>query len=448
MPSTILRPVPLQANSRWTMDDVRSALDNHESGDFSSSAVLVEAMGRDDRIFPALSTRLHAFTSKTGGLPFCVEPNEEGDKRRNKSIAEDLEEIWWDVVPESTLARLLRDGVMLGVAVGQVERTLVEGRWRPRLHALPAHNLRWDDNKHQWVYRVENGEIVVTPGEDGWFLYTPSGPLDPWMAGAVRALGQAFVMKQFTDRDWARYCERHGMPIIVIREPANSSKEGRAAFYQQMKTLSSSGVIRAPRVGEGEAEGWDFEFLEPTDQAWKTFEAFLSRLDRAITIVLLGQDGTTQQSNSSGYAQAKVHDRIRGDYLGGDAETLSTALRDQLVKPWGRLNVPNWNDRLAPWPKWNVEPPEDLKSSADVLNVLSNALKTLMEKNIPIDIEEIAEKFSLPLRAEGRVPEPEAPDPDDPNALPAPPLAPGLPGQPVAKQLPAAPQPNAAPRTP
>ena len=80
----VIRPMPVPAFSAWTIEQTRLVLDEHEAGAFSGSAMLCDAMGRDDRIYPALRTRINAFTAKSG-LPFTVEASEKGDRRRSKT---------------------------------------------------------------------------------------------------------------------------------------------------------------------------------------------------------------------------------------------------------------------------------------------------------------------------------------------------------------------------
>ena len=276
----------------------------------------------------------------------------------------------------------------------------------PRLRPLPAHNLRWDAFQKSWIYDTLDGGLVVTPGDGNWLLFTPSGESSPWMAAAVRALGLAYVMRGFTQRDWARYCERHGVPIITIKEPAHTSK--RDDFYEALRNMGSTGVLRLPQTQQG---GFEVSMLEPVDQSWGTFEAFLSRWDAAVSIVLLGQNLTTEVRERGSYAAARVHDRVRQDYLAADAQALSSCLREQLVRPWGRLNIANWNDDLCPFPVWDCEPPADLKARAETFSVLSEALTKITALNIPVDIEAVAEEYRLPLRPGARVPEFEGPDP-------------------------------------
>jgi hypothetical protein len=87
---------------------------------------------------------------------------------------------------------------------------------------------------------------------------------------------------------------------------------------------------------------------------------------------------------------------------------LATVCREQIVKPHGRFNVEDWFDDLAPTPRYDATPPEDLKAKAAALLTASQALTTLHA--LGIDITEPMKTFALKARPEGlREPPPPTP---------------------------------------
>ena len=392
----VVAPMPVQSFSRWSVDTVKMALDDHERGYFMESATLVDSMGRDDRIKGCLGTRVKALVGKNG-LPFNVKPSDDGNKARCKVIARQLAPLWQRVLPDSTLAALIRDATMLGVALARVVWTLLDGQWVPSLIPVPAHGLYYNysgvDGQVGYYLQTLTGVIFIDPEDPHWFLYAPAGPR-AWMDGAVRALGMMYVMRGFSYRDWVRYCEKHGMPIITISEPSDASPASKDAFYKRLQKLGSESVIRLPVNKDG--NGFKIAMVEATDTAWQTFDHFIARIDIAVAVVLLGQNMTTDpQANAHGVQNARL---VRQDYLDADVQPLMTELREQIIKPWGRYNIAGWDDDLAPWADWDTRPPEDLKARSDTLVSLSDAITKLVDAGLPVDATKLAEQYNVPLR--------------------------------------------------
>jgi phage gp29-like protein len=392
--SVLLVPMQVHRQSSWDVAAVRAALDEHEQGRLSDSARLFDAMLRDDRIAGCLRTRITSVAAKSG-LPFKVEAAD--DSARAKAIAEEIEALWWDVLPEPSTKRVLRDAVGLGPAVGRIEWRSEGGRWLPLLRPLPAHNLEWDEQARRWYYWTRDGRVPVTPGDGNWFLFEPDGE-ESWMGGAVRCLGLLYAMRAMTYTDWVRYCEKHGLPIITIEEPANAEQSTKDAFYARIRKLGREGVLRLPVNEEG--KGFKAGFLEPTDTSWEAFERFIMSVNVSIAIILLGQNLTTEVGAKGSYAAAGIHNVIRHDYMAGDVEPLSTAYRRQIWMPYGRYNVRNWDDSLAPWGRWDCSVPEDKQAAATTLKTLGDGLAAIGKAGLEVEnLLELAARFGLKLRA-------------------------------------------------
>ena len=396
--NVVFVPLVMQSFSNWTVPGVRSAIDDHEAGNFGRSAMLVDAMGRDDRIKGVLGTRVKALLGKNG-LPFTVQPSDSGNKARTKVVAKQLAPLWWKILPDSTLGALVRDAAMLGAALARVLWTLVDGAWLPSLEPVPPFALYHDPagsagNPPGYYLQTLTGPIYIDPADPHWFLYTPGGSRS-WMEGAVRALGMPFVMRQFSHRDWVRYCEKHGMPIITVTEPSDANPASKDAFYKRLSTLGSESVIRLPTRSDG--IGFKLDMLEAKDSSWQAFDHFISKLDVAIAVVLLGQNMTTDPiAHATGVNNARL---VRQDYLDADVQPLATELREQIIKPWGRFNVAGWDDDLAPWPNWDTRPPEDQKAKAATYIAVGEAITKMTDAGLAVDAKLVAEQFGIPLIA-------------------------------------------------
>lgn len=413
--------------TRWNVRSVRSALDEHDTGRFYASAALSDALLRDPQIMGDLATRVRALASRSA-LPFAIEVSDTGDQRKTKSIAKRIGELWWDCLPESTLAAVLRDSIMLGVAVGWIEWHQRGSEWVPELIPLPAHGLEWHSSDRKWTYTTDEGETLdVTPGDGTWFLHLPNGPRS-WLQGAIRSLGMPWIMRVFAWRDWARWSEKHGLAILVIEEPYNAHDEvegeagsDTAAFYTQFKNLGSESTVRLPKgrpgpEGEGAMGSWGARFLEPIGNTWSGFRGMVSDLRAQITVALLGRDPAS--ATSTGGDGASVLERVRVEYLASDAEPLSTSLRSQFWKPFVHFNVGANDTDATAWGRWNTRPPPDLAARATTLKAAAEAVALLEAQGI--DSDPVVLEMGLVRRAGWSPPDLDAPPP----VAPAPPAQP------------------------
>ncbi len=384
--------------SQWSVGEARAALDEHETGSFGSSALLADAFGRDDRIPGCLGARCNGFISK-GGIPFSIVKSMAGDQRRAETVAKRVADLWYDWLPEEVLRGFIIDVVLLGVALGRRVWDTTVSPWRMTVEHWPAHGLRWDAQVQAWFTRLDSG-VEIEASESNGFFVIGSGRGRSWMRGAVRALGETLIERIYTVRDWRRYNERHGMPILLIKEPAvNQDNPKRNAFYNRTISLASRGILRLPQ-GPTPGESWDADLLEPSDGAWKTFEASLARTDANIAITLQGQNLSTEVKGGS-LAATTGHLSVRQDFLAADAELFATALRVHIVMPWGRAVVEGWTDDLAPWPTWNVTPPADRLVEATTLVTGAQALTAwsgiASGAGLQLDVVEFAKRFGVTL---------------------------------------------------
>jgi phage gp29-like protein len=387
--------------SRWTVATVRQAIDLHEQGDFYSSSLLAEAVLRDGAIFSTLQTRAFALASRSS-LPFHIDASEGVDDRRADSVANDVDDLWWVCVPESETAALMRDVIMLGVAVGIDEGQQIEGEWVPRVRRLRPHGLRWIESERAFHYIDGDGEDhLVTPGKNGWILHAPFGG-DSWMFGAIRSIGIPWIGRINALRDFFRFSEKHGMPALAIEEPFSAADdvegEGGAAsassvaFYADLKKLPQESLIRLPQPADKDTPGWKAEWLELKSRSYDAFETLVTLLRREVTSILLGRDPDSSASAVGGDG-ASLLERVRGEFLAADAEGLATTLREQVLKPWIVRNYDANRPELAPWPRWDTRPPVDLAARATTLLALGQALALLRAEGV--DTDPVLKEFHL-----------------------------------------------------
>lgn len=408
-PLSIVQP-DVDTFTEWKLSAARAAVAAHEDGDFSESGLLIEAMRRDDRISACLRNRGHAILSRNGD--FRIDTAEGG----SNDVTDQVERWWPRVVPDSVLFTTVIDMVMAGFSIWRILWERTDRSWQPvGLERWYTSNIRFDRERQVFMARTKTQEVEVVPGDPNWLVFAPGGGRT-WMAGSVRALGLAFIMRQFNWRDWARFNERHGLPIIAIKEPAGQYAEGiKKGFYAGVKRMGSTGILRLPQANDN--EGFELDIIEAKDRAYETFGEFYHALNNSIAIHLLGQNLMTEAEGGS-YALGTVQNLIRLDIRGADVDALSNALREQLINFWGFYNIPGWDPEVAPWPFWDTAEPVDRKEESTTLKQTAEAIISLAKTKLPVDWEAVCERMGLPL-IEG-APLPDPPDPNEPDPEPEP----------------------------
>lgn len=406
--------VPSSPISSWTYERILSALDAHERGDFSRSAHLADAFGRDDRITACMTTRVQAITGRHGA-DFSIEPSERGSKTRAKMLARDVEAWWYDAVPERTLKQIQRVVTFIGVSISRIEWTPKDGKWIPDITPWPMESAYWDETKLCWILSAQEGQIEVRKGDPNWLIVAASNDR-PWMDGMVRCLALPFLLRTFSARDWARFCERHGLPIIAIEEPSDAGDEDKKTFADSMRRMGREGVLRLPQqtdMNGGKGNGFKVDFIEPKDTAWQSFEAFRKDLSASIAIAILGQNLTTEVQGGS-LAASKTHNQVRLEYRDSDVELLTTELHDGLIVPYVAFHSPNDID-AAPWPHWNTNEAEDKNEIVKVATQTAGAIEAFKNAGLRVDLVKFIESVGIPMLPGLPVEEPEEPEEEPPT---------------------------------
>lgn len=380
---------------------VSAALNQLEQGMFYQSAYLWDGMLRDDRITATLNVRL----SGLFGSLLDLEPGADtGKGRKAKEVAE--KQIG-RMLPTPQLMHLQRYALGLSVGVAQVLTERDTKSTRPTIKVWNPRYLRYDWLLRKYCLVTQNrGEIVLEPGDPEWITWEPFGPLG-WIHGAlIRSLAMPWLIRVWTRNWWARYQEVHGMPIRAGIIPADRKPKDEALFLNQLSNLAHEAVVRLPQGQDGNR--FDLKLVEAESTNWQGFMKLLEHCDDSIAIVLLGQRQSTTGQGGLG-TQEKAGESsmlriLRGDHMIGDC------LREQLLKRWAADNF--GDEDVAPYLKWQIEPPEDMAGKAKTLLTLAQAFQSFALAPAyarHIDIRALAEENELPLVPEDQVP-PDVPD--------------------------------------
>ena len=442
-PTRPARDLPVSSNLLWdSVGIVTGALQGLEQGNFAQAALMLDAMMGDSHIAAKLDDRLGGLL----GAPFSMKPPPglEEDAAALE-IAEDAEEAWPGIVADSADRAIARDGIMLGVGLGEVVVDPSDDGWRVHLKHWHMRNVRWTWNPNTasgyggayWVTTTRGIEEIKPDGVGGyfstwkdatgidqvsrWLLYTPYGYQRGWVNGRIKAIATAWLLRRWAFRDWGRHSEVLGIPPKKVKVPVEWDQETKERALRELTMLASEGSILCPQKADG--TGFDVELLELKGPSAKdTFDGLIERAESSITVALVGQTLTTQMGHSGGSrAAGQVHERVEDKIRRNDAKSVGRAVRACVLQPWTEWNY--GDPEMAPVPTWDVEPAADLKSQGDGLKALGDGMKSLMDLGVPVDRAKVVGDAGIPLEAGGVF--------EDPKPDPVPPAPGQMPGQPT-----------------
>lgn len=385
------RAVAVEAIGRtlldWTPSLIRRAEAQADRGDIRLAADLCELILTDDRVMGCTES-----LSAVVALPITFDPEE---SPATEALQGDFGD-WWKQCPEELLAKLIKWGRVLGVAAAQIvdwKRDPDTGRMLATIEFWHPRNLRWDEHQDAWFARVKGGgEVRITPGDGQWILYTPYGTKRPWADAPWRGIARWWLIKRYAQHDWAGYSERqgNGTEVIEEKEPgevpvADDGEERRKELIQDLQKLRRNAKIVLP-------PGYTYKLVESTARTWETFRAQKECADAAMAIGLVGQNLTTEVKGAS-LAAAEIHNKVQWRFIKSVAETISTTLRQQLLVWYVRFN---FSAQIAPWPRYDTTPPEDLKAKAEAGELFFKTVKAADEAGYEIlNVEELASRYGF-----------------------------------------------------
>ncbi len=417
----------------WKPARVRSALQWHRQGSLKEPAQLADAMLSDDEYQGALSRAVDIIT----GAPFQLEPVE-GDAQSER-LAELLSPSWYRAVPEAHLSSLIASYLSLGVAVATLDWDTSARPWVPVVRALSPQYLSWGPEDIDpttglygaWSYETRDGSQVVTPGDGRWLLLC-DGP-HMWTRCAVQALAVSWLGKQLSWRDWLRYNERHGLPLLKAMAPAFAEEGDKTAFLEGVSSLGSETTVLLPTHLDENGAAYDLELLEAKDQAFESFQRTIERVDRKFQVYFAGSNAGSELVGTAGSrAASEESGRVSRELAASRARRVGTMLREQLVRPWAAMNAASVDDESLPWPVWQVEPGETAEARAVAIGALGEAIGKWSAAGYEVsNAEALAAEVGLEIE------EKEIPPDLAPGAAPVPPDTeqPGEPEEPEEEEL-------------
>lgn len=379
------RDLPLvESITTWTVDQIRSALRSHVWGIYEWSGQLCDAVLGDDRVQATLGSLLTGLFSRE--LQF---------KPANDSLAaKECCDAWVKIFPSFETNAAASQMSAYAKLMGWMPATInwdTDGPiacpylypWHPRYTYY-----HWPLRKY--VALTQDGQMPIIPGNGKWMLYAPYGEYRGWIRGAIRAVAFPWLMRHWALRDWARFAEKHGIPIVKATCPASAEQGQRDAFATALTQMATETTIMVSEGNDG-TNRYDVEIVEPKDTAWEAFPGLRDHCDMAIVLALMMQNLTTEVKGGS-FAATSSHMDIRQGGIQAENSNWYHAVREQVARPFAWLNFGDAS--LAPYTTRDVTPREEYASNADQFAKFGTAIEVLRRGGVKFSDSEQVKRFA------------------------------------------------------
>lgn len=414
------RAAPINPSSRtyrvWSPGRIRAAELSAQSGILRDAADLVDWILADDKVQSALEGRVAAMLS----TPLTFEPA--GDKRRSRRTVRALEaeDDWWAMIPTEEARLLITWRIVLGLGSGVLDWSTQGhgGRDLPVLRFYPPHGINFDSRRAEWRYQPEGAGLAqpIVWGDGTWVGHGISTSNRPWANGRWRGLARWCLLKAYAISDYGRAGETASRNVVEIDKEALSTNPERQRLADDINALGRDGAIVLP-------PGYHYRTVELAATTAQLYKDQITLADNAIAIAIRGGNLSMDVKGGS-RAAAEVQER-QGDGANkrSDAEAWIETVHSHILRPWAASNYGDQN--LAPWPSYDVDPPEDRTATAAMLSNLMMGAQQAANLGFAIDQKAFADRFGLsdwlkpgksPKKERPR--EPLAEDNDDPEPEP------------------------------
>jgi phage gp29-like protein len=387
----VYRDIPLvTVQNSWTVEGARTALMSHMIGVFEGSAQLCDSILGDDRVMATLGSR------RAGLFGREVRFKPANDSRAAKEVLDAWVDHWPQFSGDSSLGLIYDYEILMGFADAQLVWDTTGDIWKPYARLWHARYSYWHWQLRKMIALSQDGQIPIIPGNGKWLHHSRYGNERCWIRGALRAVTEPWLVRHFALRDWARYSEKHGLPMVLAETPMSADPGERSAFVNQLANVGNETTLLLGK-GVDKDNSYDARYLEATDTSWEAFPGLRNHCDMAIVLAILFQNLTTEVTGGSNAATTS-HMDIRDSGVQDDNTAMRTTVRRDVGRPFAYFNYGDAD--LAPFTEWDVASRSAYEGNAKQFQAFGTATEVLARGGVRFkDVEEVrkfaAAKFGL-----------------------------------------------------
>jgi phage gp29-like protein len=307
-----------------------------------------ERIAQDDQVQATLQQRRLAVVSRE----WEVEP---GDDRRISQKAADfmreqLDHVAWDNLIEKMLW-----GRFYGFAVGEVIWATDGGMvYADRIKVRKQRRFGFGMEGELRLRTLQSWQGEPVPERKFWhFCCGADNDDEPYGLGLAHYLYWPVLFKKGGLKFWLTFCEKFAQPTAIGRYGPGTSLDDQDKLLEALGAIQTEAGVILP-------DGMLIELLEASRSGTSDYEALNSRMNAAISKIVLGQTMTTDDGSS--LSQSQVHMHVRQDIVKADADLVNESF-NRSVSRW----LTDWNFEGAAYPRvWRrLEDEPDLKPQAE-----------------------------------------------------------------------------------
>jgi len=383
---TIYRDIPIISSLvEWRLDEMRSALRANMWGIFDGSAQLADEILGDDRVQATLGSRISGLFGRE------VRFRPANDSIAAKEALDAWVECWPSIATAQVMTSLQTYAILMGWVPASIRWDTGGKFWRPQLYFWHPRYTYYHWDLRKFVALTQDGQVAIQAGNANWLLHAPFGEYRGWLRGAIRAVAEPWIIRHWAIRDWARYSEKHGLPIVKGVVPASSDQAQRDAFEARLSQLATETTIMVSEGNDGHNR-YDLELVEAKDTAWESFPGLRDHCDMAIVLAIKYQNLTTEIKSGGSYAASKTHENVDDNTFEYDNQAWRWTIREQVAKPFAWLNF--GDPDLAPITDWDVTPREDYAHNAKQFTEFGRAIQQLSAGGVKFASSDEVRRFA------------------------------------------------------
>lgn len=355
-------------SSGLTPRAIHSILQAAEQGDLVALQDLADDMQeRDGQIMSCIQQRITSVTSRS--ISIVPPPSAtDAEKRQAAAVQAMLDDVGCDL---QALATDLLDGIYKGFSA-------VEQWWQPEGALMaPRH-----ESRQQRIFTVRNATLnpqTTTPAAGQWLdprnelrlrtIASPDGEaLRPynWVIHRhkakngylakqllARVLVWPYLLKHYSQRDFAEFLEIYGLPLRLGTYPAGASDADKRTLLRAVSEIghNAAGIIPS---------GMQIEFKEAAKGVAAPFMDQMRYQDEMIAKVILGQTLTSGEGQHGTQALGNVHASVRDQIRNADAQAVAATITRDVLWPFVQFNVAGVDPRRMPRAHIDTQDPRDL----------------------------------------------------------------------------------------
>ena len=367
-----------------TPELVDSILTSANGGDTQSQCRLaVELEEKNWDIAQALETRRNAVM----GVPWTVDSPQAKKAAEAAKIALDAASCATNAAGLDgfkDLTHTILTSILPGFAVSEII-------WKPggeiaAFQDIPQRHFTFVGGMTPRLVTLDHPNGLELPPNKFVFVRNSHRRSEVWRGGLIRPLAWLHCFQILNVKDLLSFIERYGMPFVVAKVDQASWDNEKTKLQNLIRNFGPSGGGLFTRNTE-------IELLQAANNTGDVYFKLLGYVEAAIQKLILGQ--TASSGDSSGLSKGDSQSKVRQDILEADCSLVSDVCTIQVLRPWNNFN----NAQGTPCPKvvLHCEPPENLKATADTVDVLYNA-------GLETDPKEMSEKFGMTLTRKVVVP--------------------------------------------